>query len=145
MAIHCRAAKDILRGTIWILRKFVKTKQNEVKLFKILQDRSKTNVFVSNWVKEEKRKYDKTVNTGALLIAQIHGYLLGLKSIKTLIVGLSWYFYTCMGPRNRFQGLNSASLCSLAGRYDNPLPLRFLAPIASLKIPTLIFLFLRIK
>jgi hypothetical protein len=31
--------------------------------------------------------------------------------------------------------MNSASLCSLAGRYDNPLPLRFLAPIASLKIP----------
>jgi len=31
---------------------------------------------------------DRTVNTGALLIAQIHGYLLGLKSIKTLIVGL---------------------------------------------------------
>jgi hypothetical protein len=31
---------------------------------------------------------DRTVNTGALLIAQIHGYLLGLKSIKPLIVGL---------------------------------------------------------
>ncbi len=31
---------------------------------------------------------DRTVNTGALLIAKIHGYLLGLKSIKTLIVGL---------------------------------------------------------
>ncbi len=31
---------------------------------------------------------DRAVNTGALLIAQIHGYLLGLKSIKTLIVGL---------------------------------------------------------
>jgi hypothetical protein len=28
--------------------------------------------------------------------------------------------------------MNSASLCSLAGRYDNPLPLRFLAPIDSL-------------
>ncbi len=40
-----------------------------------------------------------------------------------------------MGPRNRFQGMISASLCSLAGRYDNPLPPRFLAPIDSLKIP----------
>jgi hypothetical protein len=40
-----------------------------------------------------------------------------------------------MGPRNRFQGMNSASLCSLAGRYANPLPPRFLAPIDSLKIP----------
>ncbi len=27
-----------------------------------------------------------------------------------------------MEPRNRFQGMNSASLCSLAGRYDNPIP-----------------------
>jgi hypothetical protein len=40
-----------------------------------------------------------------------------------------------MEPRNRFQGMNSASLCSLAGRYDNPIPPRFLAPIDSLKIP----------
>jgi hypothetical protein len=31
---------------------------------------------------------DRTVNTGALLIAQIHDYILGLKSTKTLIVGL---------------------------------------------------------
>ena len=33
-------------------------KQNEVKLFKILQDRSKTNVFVSNCVEEKKRRYE---------------------------------------------------------------------------------------
>ena len=31
--------------------------------------------------------------------------------------------------------VNSASLCSLAGRYDNPIPVRFLAPIDCLKIP----------
>jgi hypothetical protein len=31
--------------------------------------------------------------------------------------------------------MNSASLCSLEGRYDNPIPPRFLAPIDSLKIP----------
>ncbi len=31
-------------------------KHSEVNLLKILQDRSKTNVFVPNWVKEEKRK-----------------------------------------------------------------------------------------
>jgi hypothetical protein len=29
-------------------------------------------------------------------------------------------------PKNRFQGINSASICSLAGRYDNPIPTRFL-------------------
>jgi hypothetical protein len=40
-----------------------------------------------------------------------------------------------MEPRNRFQGMNSASLCSLAERYDNPIPPRFLAPIDCLKIP----------
>ncbi len=40
-----------------------------------------------------------------------------------------------MEPRNRFQGMNSASLCSLAGRYDNPIPTLFLAPIDCLKIP----------
>ncbi len=40
-----------------------------------------------------------------------------------------------MEPRNRFQGKNSASLCSLAGRNDNPIPTQFLAPIDWLKIP----------
>ncbi len=39
------------------------------------------------------------------------------------------------GAPNWFQGMNSASLCSLAGRYDNPLPPRFLAPVDSFKIP----------
>ncbi len=42
-----------------------------------------------------------------------------------------------MEPRNLFRGMNSASLCSLAGRYDNPIPTRFLAPIDCLKIPAL--------
>jgi hypothetical protein len=46
------------------------------------------------------------------------------------------YFKTFMEPRNRFQGMNSASLCSLAGRYyDNPIPSRFLVPIDCIKIP----------
>ncbi len=44
-----------------------------------------------------------------------------------------------MEPRNRFQGMNSARLCTnLAGRYDNPIPTYrglFLAPIDFLKIP----------
>ncbi len=42
-----------------------------------------------------------------------------------------------MGPRNWFQGMNSASLCSLAGRYENPIPSRCLAFIDFLKIPAL--------
>jgi hypothetical protein len=35
--------------------------------------------------------------------------------------------------------MNSASLCSLAGRYENPIPPRCLAPIDFLKIPALDF------
>jgi hypothetical protein len=34
--------------------------------------------------------------------------------------------------------MNSASLCSLAGRYENPIPPRCLAPIDFLKIPALV-------
>jgi hypothetical protein len=37
-------------------------------------------------------------------------------------------------PRNEFR---QASLCSLAGRYDNPIPTRYLAPIDCLRIPAL--------
>ena len=39
-----------------LFQKFGKTKQSEVNLLKILQDRSKTNIFVPNCVKEKKRK-----------------------------------------------------------------------------------------
>ncbi len=35
-------------------------------------------------------------------------------------------------------GIDSASLCSLAGRYDNTIPTRFLAPIDCSKIPALV-------
>ncbi len=35
--------------------------------------------------------------------------------------------------------MNSASLCSLAGRYDIPIPPRFLVPIDFLKIPAQFF------
>jgi hypothetical protein len=47
------------------------------------------------------------------------------------------------GARNRFQEpslkLSIAKLPRLAGRYDNPMPAWFLAPIAGLKLPTLIY------
>ncbi len=46
-------------------------------------------------------------------------------------------FLTFTEPRNRFHGTDSASLCSLAGRYDHPTPTRFLAPIDCSKIPAL--------
>jgi hypothetical protein len=46
-----------------------------------------------------------------------------------------WYFSTSKEPRNQFQGINFASLCSLAGWYDNLIPTRFLAHIDRSKIP----------
>ncbi len=54
------------------------------------------------------------------------------------------YFWTYMEPRNRFQGMDSASPCSLAGRYHNPIPTRCLAPIDFLKIPAQVARALRI-
>ncbi len=39
------------------------------------------------------------------------------------------YFKTFKEPRNRFQWFHFAGLCSLAGRYDNSFPTRFLTPI----------------
>ncbi len=44
-----------------------------------------------------------------------------------LVLVLSPYFKRLWSPG--IQGMNSASLCSLPGRYDNPIPPRFLAPI----------------
>ncbi len=43
-----------------MFQKIVKTKQNEVKSFKILQDRSKTNIFDSNCEGGEKRKNESS-------------------------------------------------------------------------------------
>jgi hypothetical protein len=42
-------------------------------------------------------------------------------------VNLSPNFQTFMKPKNRLQRIHSASQCSLAGRYDTPIPTRFLA------------------
>jgi hypothetical protein len=49
--------------------------------------------------------------------------------------GLSWKAGSESGSRARISkrlrspGIDSASLCSLAGRYGNPIPTRYLAPI----------------
>ncbi len=40
-------------------------------------------------------------------------------------------------PRNRFQGIDSVSLYSLAGLYHNSIPTRFLSLIDGSKIPAL--------
>ena len=45
------------------------------------------------------------------------------------------YFKSFKEISNRFKGTDSASLCSLAGRYNNPIPTRFLAPIDCSTIP----------
>jgi hypothetical protein len=41
-------------------------------------------------------------------------------------------FLPIMEARNRFQGIDSASLCSLAGRYENPIPTRYVQIVHSL-------------
>jgi hypothetical protein len=41
----------------------------------------------------------------------------------------SFSSYIPQKTRNRFKRIDSASLCSLASRYDNPIPTRLLAPI----------------
>jgi len=44
--------------------------------------------------------------------------------------------FKCLwGPGIDQKGMNSASLCSLAGRYDNPIPPQCLAPVDFLTIP----------
>ncbi len=44
-------------------------------------------------------------------------------------------FQTFKEPRNRSKGIDSATLCSLVGRYDNPIPTRFLVPNNCSKVP----------
>jgi hypothetical protein len=56
--------------------------------------------------------------------------------IKAAInVHLFIFYLTFKEPENRIQGTNSARLCSMAGRYDNPIPARLLAPMECLKVP----------
>jgi hypothetical protein len=43
-------------------------------------------------------------------------------------------FVNVKGALDRFQGIDSASLCNLSGRYDNPMSTVFLAPIYCYKI-----------
>ncbi len=45
---------------IGVFQKFKKTKQSEVKPFHIVQDRSRTKIFVSYFEEEEKRKKNET-------------------------------------------------------------------------------------
>ncbi len=59
---------------------------------------------------------------------------------NTCSTELSTYFLMFMEPRNRFQGMKSASLRSLAGRCENPIPTRCLAPKDCLKIPAQVLL-----
>ncbi len=52
--------------------------------------------------------------------------------------GLSPNFKTFRSPRvDSEEPMHSASACSLAGRYNNPIPTRFPAPKDCLKIPAL--------
>ncbi len=58
-------------------------------------------------------------------------------AVSSSTTNLEPEFLNFLGPKNRFQGINSASVCSLAGRYDNPIPTPPPPPRDSLKIPAL--------
>jgi hypothetical protein len=60
-----------------------------------------------------------------------------LANFKSRCLYRARIFSLLRSPRNRFQRINFASLCSLAGRYDNPILTRFLIPIDCFKIPAL--------
>ncbi len=51
---------------------------------------------------------------------EVEEQLLYAKNIGHEVRARFFKFY--MEPKNRFHGINSVSLCSLAGRYDNPIP-----------------------
>jgi hypothetical protein len=76
---------------IGMFQKFVKTKQNEVKLFKILQDRSKTNVFVSNCVEEEKRKYETSFFWGKKAKKNEYNRFLTIEDLPLLNVRINQF------------------------------------------------------
>jgi hypothetical protein len=86
-----------------------------------------------NDLEQEQTLTDKVqLNTGN------QNYFMQFKFIDMKITDQSRNFLTFKELGNPFQGINSAKLCSLAGRYDNPIPSRFLASIDCLKILALV-------
>jgi hypothetical protein len=59
--------------------------------------------------------------------------------VATLLPVQRQYFQTSKEPKNQLQGIDANSLCSLAGRYDNHIPTRFLAPIGCYKDSTTVY------
>ncbi len=65
---------------------------------------------------------------------------------ETAKCNLRRYFQTFSEARNRYVGIDSASIFSLSGRFDNPIPARFLTPIECSKIPALyVFVFYALR
>ncbi len=69
---------------------------------------------------------------GYLIISQLL-YFVHIKLLLSVAIGnlgkQRRYLKTFKEPGIRFQGIDSASLCSLVSWYDNPIPNRFLTPI----------------
>ncbi len=74
---------------------------------------------LNRWTKE----LTAGAKTDCLFVFTTHSVWMANRDLPTenqsINIGLSPNFYTFKEPNNRFQGINSASLCSLAGRYDN--------------------------
>ncbi len=65
---------------------------------------------------------------------------------ETAKCNLRRYFQTFSEARIRYEGIDSASIFSLASRFDNPIPARFLTPIDCYKIPALyVFVFYALR
>jgi hypothetical protein len=78
---------------IGMFQKFVKTKQSEVKLFKILQDRSKTNVFVSNCVEEKNENTENKFFLGKKAKKNLCNRSLTIEDLPLLAIIIFEYIY----------------------------------------------------
>ncbi len=86
-------------------------------------------------MKNQANNYSKSkqatwLNTNEKACTQMEGIaLLSQASLNPYAVLFNFY-----RAQERFQVIDSASLCSLEDRYDNPIPTRFLVPIDFSKI-----------
>ncbi len=83
--------------------------------------------------KREGERHGRKLNAGDQGLCRRHRFF----ERNMYILKTEPEFLNFKEPKHLFQVINSARLCSPAGRYDNPIPTRFLAPTDCLKIPAL--------
>jgi hypothetical protein len=79
--------------------------------------------------------HERLISNGeSRLLSKEKQTMIDLRGISTNWLKTRAPIFNFKEPKYRFQGID-AFRCSLAGRYDNPIPTRFLAHIDCLKIP----------